>query len=116
MIRKSKTKQPYHKTPFGEYMRRLDEVDKGVRYGKEFGSILILTVLEELGEMARAYLAKHGRKGTNVVAQMDETYEQELGDIMVSIFRFARIKKIDLHQRITYSLDKIGKRQITPKV
>ncbi|MBI4137432.1 hypothetical protein HY469_05210 [Candidatus Roizmanbacteria bacterium] len=110
-----KSKQPYHKTPFGEYMRRLDEVDKGVRYGKEYGSFLILTVLEELGEMARAYLAKHGRKGTNIAAQMDETYEQELGDILVSIFRFARIKKIDLHQRITYSLDKIGKRQTTPK-
>lgn len=110
-----KKKQLYLKTPFGEYMRRLDEVDKGVRYGKEYGSVLILTVLEELGEMARAYLAKHGRKGTNIAAQMDETYEQELGDMLVSIFRFARIKKIDLHQRVMYSLNKIEKRKVTPK-
>ena len=110
-----KPKRKYYDTPFGDYMRRLDEVDKNVRDGKEYGSILILTVLEELGEMARAYLALHGRKKTNLAAQADETYKQELGDILVSLLRFARIKKIDLHKRIMYSLDKIEKRQTAPK-
>ncbi|MFA6091292.1 MAG: MazG nucleotide pyrophosphohydrolase domain-containing protein [Candidatus Gracilibacteria bacterium] len=108
-------KHEYYPTPFREYFRKLDDVDKGVRYTKEYGSILILSLVEEIGEMARAYLAEHGRKKTNLAAQRDETYRQELGDILVSILRFARIKKINLHETIMYSLEKIGKRKIAPK-
>lgn len=105
----------YFSTPFKEYFRLLDEIDKGKRNTDEFGSILILTLLEELGEMARAYLAEHGRKKTNLSAQNDETVEQELGDILVSILRLARIKKINLHERMMYSLNKIKNRQTKPK-
>ena len=65
--------------------------------------------------MARAYLAGHGRKKSNLAAQMDETYQQELGDILVSILRFARVKNINLHDRIMYSLTKIKGRQTSPK-
>ena len=108
-------KKKYQKAPFGEYFSYLDKVDKGVRDTKEFGSMLILGLVEELGEMSRAYLAKHGRKGTNIAAQKDETYEQELGDIIVAILRFARIKNINLHQRIMYSLRKIETRKKKPK-
>jgi NTP pyrophosphatase (non-canonical NTP hydrolase) len=102
-------------SPFGEYFRKLDQIDRGVKYSKEYGSILILSLVEEIGEMARAYLAEHGRKKSNIAAQRDETYEQELGDILVAILRFARIKNIDLHKRITYSLKKIEKRRVSPK-
>lgn len=109
------TKQPYHDTPFSKYFRELDEIDKGQKYTQEFGSFLILSLVEELGEMARAYLAKHGRKKTNLAAQQDETYEQELGDILVAILRFARIKNINLDERITYSLNKLKKRRTQPK-
>ncbi|MBD3279819.1 MAG: hypothetical protein GF390_03870 [Candidatus Pacebacteria bacterium] len=112
--KRSKKNQLYS-TPFNSYFRKLDEIDKGVRYSKEYGSMLILGLVEELGEMARAYLAKHGRKKSNLAAQMDETYEQELGDILVVILRFARIKKINLHERIMYSLNKIQKRKQQPK-
>lgn len=108
-------KQPYYSTPFKDYFRLLDEIDKGSRYNKEFGSVLILSLVEEIGEMARAYLAEHGRKPTNLAAQADETYEQELGDILLTILRFARIKKINLHDRLMYSLRKIEKRKRQPK-
>ena len=94
----------------------LEEYDKDVKNKDEFGSILILSLVEEIGEMARAYLAEHGRKPTNLAAQRDETYEQELGDIIVSVIRFARIKDIDLHKRVMYTLGKIKKRQTQPKV
>ncbi len=103
------------KTPFSKYFNILSDIDKGQRYSKEYGSILILGLVEEIGEMARAYLAEHGRKPTNISAQLDETYEQELGDILVTILRFARIKKIDLDERIMYSLNKIEKRKSKPK-
>lgn len=111
----SKPSPKYQKTPFGEYMRMLDKIDKGKRYNKEFGSILILGLVEEIGEMARAYLAEHGRKKTNLAAQADESYQQELGDILVAILRLARIKHINLHEAITYSLNKVYKRRETPK-
>ncbi|HQM15761.1 MAG TPA: MazG nucleotide pyrophosphohydrolase domain-containing protein [Candidatus Woesebacteria bacterium] len=106
---------PLYDTPFNTYFHRLDQIDKGKRYSKEYGSILILGLVEEIGEMARAYLAEHGRKKNNLAAQQDETYEQELGDILVSILRFARIKNINLHERILYTLQKIEKRKIHPK-
>jgi NTP pyrophosphatase (non-canonical NTP hydrolase) len=108
-------KREMYDTPFNPYFRRLDEIDKGRRYSKEYGSMLILGLVEEIGEMARAYLAKHGRKKTNIAAQLDETYEQELGDILLAIIRFARVKNINLHERIVYSLDKIEKRKEEPK-
>ncbi len=110
-----KKKTLSHSTAFGEYFRYLDKIDKDVRYTKEFGSMLILSLVEEVGEMARAYLAKHGRKKNNIAAQKDETYEEELGDILVAILRFARIKNINLNHRIMHSLKKIEKRKASPK-
>lgn len=102
--------------PLGVYFSRLDKIDTNLKKTEEFGSFLILSLVEEIGEMARAYLAKHGRKPTNIAAQNDETYEQELGDIIVSILRFARIKNINLHKRILYTLQKIKRRKEQPKI
>ena len=102
-------------TPFGKYFHKLDEIDKGKRYSKEYGSIMILSLVEEVGEMARAYLAEHGRKSTNKAAQQDESYEQELGDLLLTILRFARIKRIDLDKRLMYSLNKVKRRKLEPK-
>lgn len=109
------SKRPLHKTPFRDYFNILSDIDKGKRYSHEYGSILILQLVEEVGEMARAYLAEHGRKRTNLAAQQDETYEQELGDLLVTILRFARAKNINLDERMMYTLEKIKKRQTTPK-
>ena len=109
-------RKPKMSTPFGKYFRELEKIDSDLKTSKEFGSILILSLVEEIGEMSRAYLAKHGRKGTNIAAQLDETYEQELGDILVTIIRFARIKNIDLDKRTKYTLEKIKKRKISPKL
>ena len=106
---------PHHSTPFSKYFNILNDIDKNKRYSKEYGSILILSLVEEVGEMARAYLAEHGRKKSNLSAQADETYEQELGDILLVILRFARIKHIDLDERLMYSLNKILARKEKPK-
>lgn len=108
-----KNKNP---SPFGYYFQYLDSFDKNVKDSTEFGSMLILSIVEELGEMSRAYLAKHGRKQSNLAAQNDEAYERELGDILVSILRLARIKKINLDDALMYSLRKIEKRKSKPKI
>lgn len=102
-------------SPFGKYFKYFDQIDKDLKSSDEFGSIMILSLVEEVGEMSRAYLAKHGRKATNLSAQQDETYQQELGDILVAILRFARVKNINLDQRIMYSLRKIEGRKRKPK-
>ncbi len=112
---KKQTKQTFHQSPFSQYFNQLSDIDRGKRYSHEFGSILILQLVEEVGEMSRAYLAEHGRKRLNLAAQRDETYEQELGDLLVTILRFARAKNINLHERIIYTLDKIQKRIEQPK-
>jgi NTP pyrophosphatase (non-canonical NTP hydrolase) len=104
-----------HQSTFGKYFKKLDAIDTDLKGSEEFGSILILNLVEEVGEMARAYLAQHGRKPTNIKAQRDETYNQELGDILLAILRFARIKNINLDQRIMYSLRKIERRKKEPK-
>ena len=109
-------KHTHHQSPFADYFNVLSDIDRGKRYSKEYGSILILSLVEEVGEMARAYLAEHGRKPMNLAAQTDETYEQELGDLVVTILRFARIKDINLHERILYSLEKIKARKLKPKM
>lgn len=111
----TKPKSAYHDTPFSPYFRELDVIDGAKKYSSEFGSIMILSLVEEVGEMARAYLAEHGRKASNLAAQTDETYEQELGDLMLTIIRFARIKNINLDERIRYSLEKIKRRKTKPK-
>lgn len=116
MVMEKVKKRPKISTPFGKYFRKLEEIDSDLKNSQEFGSILILSLVEEIGEMSRAYLAKHGRKKSNIAAQKDETYEQELGDILVTIIRFARIKNIDLDKRINYTLAKIKKRKKTPKL
>lgn len=112
---KKKNKNQFHKSPFSEYFNLLSDIDKGQRYSDEYGSIMILGLVEEVGEMARAYLAEHGRKKTNLSAQKDESYEEELGDLLLTILRFARVKNINLHERLLYSLHKVKQRKTKPK-
>lgn len=109
------SKRTHHKSPFAEYFNFLSRIDRGKRYSKEYGSILILSLVEEVGEIARAYLAEHGRKPRNLAAQRDESYQQELGDLVVTILRVARIKDINLHEYVVRSLKKIEARKLNPK-
>jgi len=98
-----------------EYIAILRILDEDKPKTGEYGSILLLGLMEEVGEIARAYLAEHGRKPTNKAAQRDETYKQELGDLLISIMRLAIEKNINLDHRIHYTLKKIQKRKTTPK-
>ena len=99
-----------------EYITTLRELEREEMKDKEYGSILILAIMEEIGEIARAYLAEHGRKPTNIKAQKDETYIHELGDLLVSILKLAIYKNINLDHRIEYTLKKIKQRKLHPKI
>ncbi|MEK7165998.1 MAG: MazG nucleotide pyrophosphohydrolase domain-containing protein [Patescibacteria group bacterium] len=99
-----------------EYITTLRQLEKDEINNQEYGSILILAMVEEVGEIARAYLAEHGRKPTNITAQKDETYIHELGDLLVSILKLAIYKNVNLDHRIEYTLKKIRRRKINPKL
>lgn len=94
-----------------DYQRELEVIDRGKDQKEAYTSLLILAIVEEIGEMARAYLAKQGHKPKNHRSHQDETYRQELGDILLAIMKLASIKKVNLDQRIQYSLNKIKKRK-----
>jgi NTP pyrophosphatase (non-canonical NTP hydrolase) len=98
-----------------QYIAQLRDIERDEMKDTEYGSILLLSLVEEVGEMARAYLAEHGRKPRNIKAQQDETYKQELGDLLVSIMKLALYKNIDLDERIRYTIAKIKRRKRTPK-
>lgn len=98
-----------------DYITELRLIDKDDSKDSEYGSILLLAMVEEIGEIARAYLAEHGRKPTNIKAQQDETYKQELGDLLVSIMKLAVYKNINLDHRIEYTFKKIRRRKSQPK-
>jgi NTP pyrophosphatase (non-canonical NTP hydrolase) len=108
-------KGPNDSKTLQEYMDILRDLDKDQTRDKEYGSILILSLMEEIGEICRAYLAEHGRKPTNKAAQNDESYIQELGDLLISIMRLAIDKNINLDHRIRYTLKKIIRRRNSPK-
>jgi NTP pyrophosphatase (non-canonical NTP hydrolase) len=107
--------EPNKSKTLQEYINVLRDLDKDLPQTSEYGSILILGLMEEIGEIARAYLAEHGRKPTNKKAQQDETYIQELGDLLVSILRLAIHKNINLDHRMQYTLKKIQRRKSKPK-
>jgi NTP pyrophosphatase (non-canonical NTP hydrolase) len=107
--------QPNKPKTLQEYISLLKQLDEDRPKTKEYGSVLILGLMEEVGEIARAYLAEHGRKPTNKAAQRDETYKQELGDLLISIMRLAIEKNINLDHRIQYTLKKIQRRKLKPK-
>lgn len=107
--------EPNKSKTLQEYITILRDLDKDLPQTSEYGSILILGLMEEVGEIARAYLAEHGRKPTNKAAQQDETYKQELGDLLISILRLAIHKNINLDHRIQYTLKKIQRRKSKPK-
>lgn len=111
---KTKSKFQTSKT-LQEYISIIRELEKEELKSNEYGSILILGIIEEVGEIARAYLAEHGRKPSNIKAQQDETYKQELGDLLVSIIKLAVYKNINLDHRIAYTIKKIKRRKHSPK-
>jgi len=92
-----------------DYQKELRQIDK--KKGDDYTSMLLLAIVEEVGEMARAYLAMKGRKPRNKRAQQDESYKQEMGDVIVAIMKLANLRDINLDERIRYTLQKIRKKR-----
>lgn len=69
--------------------------------------IILLYLMEELGEVARAFLKETGHKSTN--NRITESYKHEIGDVMFLILRLANVTGINLEEELEYTLDKVRK-------
>jgi len=67
--------------------------------------VVILFFLEELGEVARAFLKEEGFKKTN--PRVTETAAQEMGDLFLMILRLANVMGVDLEEALDRTLKKL---------
>ncbi len=72
--------------------------------------IILLFLLEELGEVARAFLKEEGHKGDN--DRILETFKQELGDVFFLLLALAATKDVDLEKQLDYTLTKLETRSL----
>jgi NTP pyrophosphatase (non-canonical NTP hydrolase) len=70
-------------------------------------NIILLFLMEELGEVARAYLKEEGHKAGN--DRVTETFRQELGDVFYLILRLAWATDTDLEAELTKTEKKLQK-------
>ena len=61
-------------------------------------TIILLFLMEELGEVARAYLKEEGHKAEN--NRVTETFRQEMGDVFYLLLRLAAVTGTDLEEEL----------------
>lgn len=69
--------------------------------------IILLFLLEEMGEMTRAYLKENGYKEGN--DRVAESFRQEMGDVFMLLLRLAHVTGTDLEHSLAYTMDKLRK-------
>ena len=69
--------------------------------------IILLYLLEELGEAARAYLKENGYKAQN--NRVTESFKQELGDVFLLLLRLSYVTDTDLEKQLQYTQEKLLK-------
>ena len=67
--------------------------------------IILLFLMEELGEVARAYLKEQGHKKSN--DRVTETFREELGDVFYLILRLAAVTNTDLEKELNKTEKKL---------
>jgi NTP pyrophosphatase (non-canonical NTP hydrolase) len=83
---------------------RIGTITKKYGHSKD-PNIILLFLMEELGEVARAYLAEKGHKQGN--DRVTESFRQELGDVFYLILRLAWATDTDLEAELTKTEKKL---------
>lgn len=76
---------------------RIGKITKDLGHSKD-PKIILLFLMEELGEVARAYLKEEGHKEGN--ERVTETFRQELGDVFYLILRLAWATDTNLEEEL----------------
>jgi len=69
--------------------------------------IILLFLMEELGEVTRAYLKEEGQKEGN--DRVTETFRQEMGDVFYLLLRLAWATNTDLEAELAKTETKLEK-------
>jgi NTP pyrophosphatase (non-canonical NTP hydrolase) len=85
---------------------RIGTITKEHRHSKD-PKIILLFLMEELGEVARAYLKEERHKKGN--DRVTETFRQELGDVFYLILRLAWATDTDLETELAKTEKKLQK-------
>jgi NTP pyrophosphatase (non-canonical NTP hydrolase) len=93
----------------GDIQTHTIEVGKLTRDLKhsEDPTIILLFLMEELGEVARAYLKEGGHKAGN--DRVTETFRQEMGDVFYLLLRLAAVTGTDLEEELGKTINKLEK-------
>lgn len=78
------------------------------RNHNEDPKVILLFLLEELGEVARAHLRESGHKGDN--DRVLETVKQEMGDVFFLLLHLAAVEGIDMEEALGETIGKLEKR------
>ncbi|OGG01503.1 hypothetical protein A2Z33_00490 [Candidatus Gottesmanbacteria bacterium RBG_16_52_11] len=73
--------------------------------------VILLFLVEELGEVIRAFMKESGHKEDN--ARITETYREELGDVFFLLLSLAAVKDIDLEGQLERTIEKLKTRSLS---
>lgn len=76
---------------------RIGRLTRDLRHSDD-PTIILLFLMEELGEVARAYLKEGGHKAEN--DRVTETFRQEMGDVFYLLLRLAAVTYTDLEEEL----------------
>lgn len=80
-------------------------------------NIILLYLVEELGEVVRAFLKETGHKSTN--DRITESSKHEIGDVFFLLLRLAHVTDTDLEKELNNTINKVQKakhKHITDRV
>ena len=84
--------------------KRIGQLTKTLKHSED-PTIILLFLMEELGEVARAYLKEEGHKAGN--NRVTETFRQEMGDVFYLLLRLAAATQTDLEKELTKTEHKL---------
>lgn len=69
-------------------------------------TVILLFLLEELGEVSRAFLKERGHKQNN--NRVMETFREEMGDLLYMLLRLAHATNVDLEESLEHTIQKLN--------
>lgn len=87
-------------------VERIGKITEAHGHSKD-PNIILLFLMEELGEVARAYLKESGHKEGN--DRVTETFRQEMGDVFYLLLRLAWATDTDLEAELGKTEKKLVK-------
>lgn len=84
--------------------KRIGELAKSGNHTSD-PKIILLFLMEELGEVVRAYMKEEGHKESN--DRIVETFRQEMGDVFFLFLHLAHVTDTDLEAELEKTIKKL---------